>query len=69
MRERLDLETLSPVPAPDGLALNDLGHVRLRVADALVADRYADAAPTGAFVLIDDATNDTVAAGMISATA
>ncbi|CAB4913468.1 unannotated protein [freshwater metagenome] len=66
VRERLDLESLQPVAAPDGLALNDLGRVRLRVADAVPADTYAECRATGAFVLIDDATNDTVAAGMIA---
>ncbi len=66
--ERLDLETLLGAPAPDGLALNDLGRVQIRVAEPLPADAYADSRATGAFVLIDDATNDTVAAGMISST-
>ncbi|HEY5142072.1 MAG TPA: GTP-binding protein [Solirubrobacteraceae bacterium] len=66
--ERLHLQTLLGAPAPDGLALNDLGRVRLRVAEPLVADPYAESRAAGAFVLIDDATNDTVAAGMITAT-
>ena len=65
VREKLDLETLAPVPAPDGLRLNDLGHVVLKVADPLVADPYAECRETGAFVLIDDADNATLAAGMV----
>ena len=65
IRERLELETLSPVPAPDGLALNDLGHVTLKVADPLVADPYGECRETGAFVLIDDQDHATLAAGMI----
>ncbi|HVP02478.1 MAG TPA: GTP-binding protein [Solirubrobacteraceae bacterium] len=68
VRERLHLQTLLGAPAPDGLALNDLGRVLVRVADPLPADRYADSRAAGAFVLIDDATNDTVAAGMVTAT-
>jgi sulfate adenylyltransferase subunit 1 len=63
--ERLDLETLGPVPAPDGLGLNDLGHVRLRLAEPVVADPYAECRATGAFVLIDDQSNATLAAGMV----
>ncbi len=65
IRERLELETLSPVPAPDGLALNDLGHVTLKVADPLVTDPYGECRETGAFVLIDDQDHATLAAGMI----
>jgi sulfate adenylyltransferase subunit 1 (EFTu-like GTPase family) len=62
---RLDVETLHGVPAPDGLELNDLGHVRLRTSRPLAVDAYAENRTTGAFVLIDEGTNDTVAAGMI----
>jgi sulfate adenylyltransferase subunit 1 len=65
VREKLDLETLTPVPAPGGLELNDLGHVSLKVAEPLVADPYAECRETGAFVLIDDSDNATLAAGMI----
>ncbi|MCU0313844.1 MAG: GTP-binding protein [Solirubrobacteraceae bacterium] len=63
--ERLDLETLGPVPAPDGLHLNDLGHVHLRLAEPVIADPYAECRATGAFVLIDDQSNATLAAGMV----
>jgi sulfate adenylyltransferase large subunit len=62
---RLDVETLRGVPAPDGLALNDLGHVHLRTSRPLAVDAYTENRTTGAFVLIDEGTNDTVAAGMI----
>ncbi|HMS61817.1 MAG TPA: GTP-binding protein [Solirubrobacteraceae bacterium] len=65
IRERLELETLTAVPAPDGLALNDLGHVTLKVADPLVADPYGECRETGAFVLIDAQDHATLAAGMI----
>jgi sulfate adenylyltransferase subunit 1 len=63
--ERLDLETLGPVPAGDGLHLNDLGHVHLRLAEPVIADPYAECRATGAFVLIDDQSNATLAAGMV----
>ncbi|ACG73338.1 sulfate adenylyltransferase, large subunit [Anaeromyxobacter sp. K] len=61
---RLDLSALERVPA-DGLAMNDIGRVTLRLAHPVAPDRYADARATGAFVVIDEATNDTVGAGMI----
>jgi sulfate adenylyltransferase large subunit len=61
----LDVETLERSPAA-ALALNAIGHVRLRTADPIAADPYAACRPTGAFVLIDEATGDTVAAGMVA---
>ena len=63
---RLDLETLEP-GAADTLAFNDIGTVRIATGRALVADRYADNRATGSFILIDEATNHTVASGMIAA--
>jgi sulfate adenylyltransferase subunit 1 len=61
---RLDLQTLERVPA-DGLAMNDVGAVSLRLAQPIAADRYEESRATGAFIVIDEATNDTVGAGMI----
>ena len=60
-----DIHTLSDVPGPDRLALNDIGVVRLRLSEHLCVDAYADNRATGAFILLDEATNETVAAGMI----
>ena len=48
------------------MELNDIARVRLRLSEPLAVDTYADNRVTGAFILIDEATNDTVAAGMIS---
>jgi len=45
--------------------MNDIGRVTLTLAQPVFADRYNDNHATGSFVLIDDATNDTVAAGMV----
>jgi sulfate adenylyltransferase subunit 1 (EFTu-like GTPase family) len=47
------------------LGLNDIARVRLRLSEPLAVDPYADNRTTGAFILIDEATNDTVGAGMI----
>jgi bifunctional enzyme CysN/CysC len=60
-----EIHTLAEQPAPARLELNDIGVVRLRLSEPLAVDAYADARETGAFILIDEATNDTVAAGMV----
>jgi bifunctional enzyme CysN/CysC len=62
-----DIHTLTDVPAPERFELNDIGVVRLRLSEPLAVDPYADSRETGAFILIDEATNDTVAAGMVLA--
>jgi sulfate adenylyltransferase large subunit len=61
----LDVETLDTHGA-DELELNAIGRVRLRLGSPIAADRYADSRATGAFILIDEATNDTVGAGMVA---
>jgi len=61
----LDLGTLEDQPTPGKMELNDLGLVRFRLGDPLVVDPYARNRATGAFILIDEATNDTVGAGMV----
>jgi sulfate adenylyltransferase subunit 1 len=66
LESRLDLQNLAHQPA-EGLALNDIGRVRLAVQQPLVADAYAAHRATGRFVLIDAATNQTAAAGLIEA--
>jgi sulfate adenylyltransferase subunit 1 (EFTu-like GTPase family) len=63
----VDIHELSDVPAPDRLELNDIGVVRLRLSEPLAVDLYAENRETGAFILIDEATNDTVGAGTIIA--
>jgi sulfate adenylyltransferase subunit 1 len=63
---RLDLATLEPDTSADSLGFNDLGAVRIAVAPALVVDPYAVNRATGSFILVDEATNHTVAGGMIS---
>ncbi len=61
----VDIETFTDRPAPERMELNGLGLVRFRLAEPLVVDRYADNRATGAFIVIDEATNDTVGAGMV----
>ena len=69
IEHRVDVNTLEHVPAQQ-LALNEIGRVHLRCSSALVVDPYSRNRTTGSFILIDESTNDTVAAGMVvSATA
>jgi sulfate adenylyltransferase large subunit len=65
----VDIHSLDDVASPASLALNDIGIVRLRLSEPLCVDPYAENRETGAFILIDEATNDTVGAGMIVSSA
>lgn len=62
-----DPETLQP-SAAHVLALNDIGRVRVRCRAPIFFDAYRENRRTGAFIVIDSVTNDTVAAGMIAST-
>jgi sulfate adenylyltransferase large subunit len=61
----VDIHTLEDQASPERLELNDIAKVRLRLSEPLAVDPYAENRATGAFILIDESTNDTVAAGMI----
>lgn len=63
---RRDIHELQEVPNADGvLHMNDIGRVSLLTREALATDPYAAIAATGAFILIDEATHQTAAAGML----
>ena len=64
LHDTLDVATLTS-GATGGLALNDIGRVTLRLASPVFVDDYADDRTTGAFVLVDDVTGATLAAGMV----
>lgn len=61
----LDLHDLQEKPAAEQLVMNDLAKISLRLQQPIAANRYQDNKATGAFILIDDITYKTVAAGMI----
>jgi len=61
----LDVHTLSHATNRHALAMNDIGRVSLTLQKPIVCDAYDAQPATGAFVLIDEATHHTVAAGMI----
>jgi sulfate adenylyltransferase large subunit len=66
--DTVDVHTLERTsPASDAaLQLNDIGRVRLRTSVPLVFDPYSSNRRTGSFILIDEASNGTVGAGMIA---
>jgi bifunctional enzyme CysN/CysC len=65
LQYRLDVNTLHRDDTADRLTLNEIGRVRLRTTVPLLADEYRRNRTTGGFILIDEATNRTVGAGMI----
>src|SRR5690606_12847451 len=69
LQYRLDVNTLHRDEGVGRLGLNDVGRVRLRTTVPLLADEYRRNRTTGGFILIDEATNRTVGAGMITSAA
>jgi bifunctional enzyme CysN/CysC len=62
---RIDVNTLHRDESAGELTLNEIGRVQLRVTQPLFVDPYQDNRQTGSFILVDEGTNRTVAAGMI----
>jgi sulfate adenylyltransferase subunit 1 len=62
---RINFSTLEPEPAPPALAVNDIGAIRLKTSKPLIFDGYTTNRLTGSFILIEQGTNATVAAGML----
>jgi sulfate adenylyltransferase subunit 1 (EFTu-like GTPase family) len=61
---KIDVNTLEHAEAPE-LTLNEIGRVKLRLSAPVMVDRYRRNRTIGSFILIDEATNDTVGAGMV----
>jgi sulfate adenylyltransferase large subunit len=64
--DHVDVHTLERAGAPQELALNDIGRIRLRTSAPLVFDPYESNRRTGSFILIDEASNNTVGAGLVA---
>ncbi len=60
----VDLETLEEKPA-NRIELNDIGQIVINAHKTLFVDPYHENAATGAFIIIDPVSNNTVAAGMV----
>jgi bifunctional enzyme CysN/CysC len=65
VRYTIDVNSLHRQQDVDGLALNEIGRLRLRLSTPLFVDDYRRNRATGAFILIDESTNDTVGSGMV----
>ena len=65
LKYRLNVSTLHRESDADGLQLNEIGRVSLRSTVPLMFDAYRECRTTGSFILIDEATHNTVGAGMI----
>jgi sulfate adenylyltransferase subunit 1 len=68
VRYKVDINTLHRVPGDTDIGMNDIGRVHLRTAVPLFCDTYARNRATGSFILVDEFSHATLAAGMIVAT-
>ncbi len=67
LESRINISTFEPEPHPPELTINDIGVIRIKTAKPLVFDGYNTNRLTGSFILIEQGTNATVAAGMLTA--
>jgi len=65
IRYKLDINTLSRDQEDLNIQMNDIARVQIRVTKPLFTDAYRKNRITGSVIIIDEATNNTVAAGMI----
>jgi sulfate adenylyltransferase subunit 1 len=65
VNHRLDIHTLERAPVADRIGMNDIAHISLSLNQPLFCDAYRDNRATGSFILIDELTHQTVAAGLI----
>ncbi|MEQ1882179.1 MAG: hypothetical protein ABL878_14545, partial [Burkholderiales bacterium] len=61
---RINVNTLAKESA-DSFSLNDIGRVTLKTAQPLAFESYRENRAAGSFIVIEEATNNTVAAGLI----
>jgi sulfate adenylyltransferase subunit 1 len=62
---KMDINTLHRNEEDKNIQMNDIGRIRLRTTVPLFIDSYKKNRITGSVILIDEATNETVGAGMI----
>jgi sulfate adenylyltransferase subunit 1 len=67
VESKINFNTLEQEPDPVTLAMNDIGYIKLKTARPLVFDGYSTNRLTGSFILIEQGTNATAAAGMLAA--
>jgi bifunctional enzyme CysN/CysC/sulfate adenylyltransferase subunit 1 len=66
LESRINIQTIQAEPEPAELAMNDIGEIRIKTAKPVVFDGYGTNRLTGAFILVEQGTNATVAAGMLN---
>ncbi|HQW87261.1 MAG TPA: sulfate adenylyltransferase, partial [Flavobacteriales bacterium] len=65
VKYKMDISTLHKAEGDQTIRMNDIGRVQLRTTVPLHFDTYSRNRYTGSLILIDEGTNETVAAGMI----
>ena len=62
---KMDINTLHRLEEDKEIKMNDIARVKIRATKPIFADEYNQNRVTGSLILVDEATNETVAAGMI----
>jgi sulfate adenylyltransferase subunit 1 len=62
---KLDINKLNEIGGADQLTMNEIGRVKIRTAQPLFIDSYRKNRITGSIILVDEGTNETIAAGMV----
>ena len=62
---KMDINTLHRLEEDKDIKMNDIARVKIRSTKPIFADEYNQNRVTGSLILVDEATNETVAAGMI----
>lgn len=62
---KIDISTLARINDDAELKMNDISKVKIRTTKPLMIDSYRENRTTGSIILVDDTTNETVAAGMV----
>ena len=65
LQYKININTLRKVEEEDEFGMNEIGRVTIRTSAPIYYDSYKNNRTTGSFILVDDMTNETVAAGMI----
>jgi len=65
IRYKIDINTLHRIEDTKGIGLNDIGRIAIKTTQPLFYDKYSRNRNTGSIIIIDEATNETVGAGMI----
>ena len=66
LQYKININTLRKIEDDKEFGMNEIGRVSIRTSSPIYFDSYENNRTTGSFILVDDMTNETVAAGMIS---